>query len=466
MDPPPPSLLIPPPLRRPPLHHHHHRPPPPPPPHHRNPPFSPPPNPAPTIIHPSYAEMIYSAITALKEQDGSSRIAIAKYIERAYPGLPPSHSDLLTHHLKRLKNSGALVLNKKSYLLPRSDINANISATTTTTATVSTNPPQIQPQDVDPISTAPPEQKRGRGRPPKTKANGLPPTPAPMLANGQPQTGLGSHVSVTAQTQSQLVVSSVGTPVDSTSTGRKGRGRPKKMMVTDAGPLVVKKGRGRPPNSGPLGSKKSPGRPRKPKSLVGAKKGPGRPPKNLLKPVNVPYAVASPTATATDAVAVFNVASPKPRGRPRKGAAPSAAGAVVMVQAKGPGRPAKVPGVMKLKPKKNSGRPVGRPRKTANAPWAINRASQLQAQAELHGDLKRKLEFFQSRVQLAAGVLKPLLTSATISAVAAIQELEGLASMDINVPWREEPQPQTQPLPLPLTQPQPQPQPLQQLLKS
>jgi hypothetical protein len=80
--------------------------------------------------------------------------------------------------------------------------------------------------------------------------------------------------------------------------------------------------------------------------------------------------------------------------------------------------------------------------------------------------------FQQSRIKQAAGVLKPLLTSATISAVAAIQELEGLASMDINVPWREEPQPQTQPqpqpLPLPLPQPQllPQPQPLQQLLKS
>ncbi|KAJ6418592.1 hypothetical protein OIU84_001871 [Salix udensis] len=34
--------------------------------------------------------------------------------------------------------------------------------------------------------------------------------------------------------------------------------------------------------------------------------------------------------------------------------------------------------------------------KNANAPWAINRASQPQAQAELHGDLKRKLEFFCS----------------------------------------------------------------------
>ncbi|KAJ6418590.1 hypothetical protein OIU84_001870 [Salix udensis] len=267
MDPPPPSLSIPPPA-----------PPSIPPPQpatvtttitptpttNETPHLAPPPHPTSTISLPSYAEMIYSAITALKEQDGSSRIAIAKYIERAYP--------------------------------------------------------------------APPEQKRGRGRPPKTKANGLPPTP-PMLANGQPQTGLGSHVSVTSQTQSQLV----GIPADPASTGRKGRGRPKKVVVTEAGPLV-KKGRGRPPNSGPLGSKKSTGRPRKPKSLVGAKKSPA---------------------------AVFSVASPKPRGRPRKGATPtaSATGAVVMVQAKQPGRPAQVPGVMKLKPRKSSGRPVGRPRK-------------------------------------------------------------------------------------------------------
>jgi hypothetical protein len=302
--------------------------------------------------------MIYSAITALKEQDGSSRIAIAKYIERAYPGLPSNHSDLLTHHLKRLKNSGALVLNKKSYMLPRSDSNANI---TTTTPTVSTSPTQIQPQYAVPVSSAPPEQKRGRGRPPKAKLNGLTPTPAPVLANGQAQTGLGLNVGVTAQPLS------VGFPIDPTSsTGKKGRGRPKKVAVTEAGPLAVNKGKGRPPKTGPLGSKKSPGRPRKPKSLVDAKKGPGRPPKNQLKPVTVPYAVAAPTATAiaTDAAAMFNVGSPRPRGRPRKGAALAAAGVgAVVVQAKRPGRPPKLPVIMKPKPKKSSGRPVGRPRK-------------------------------------------------------------------------------------------------------
>ncbi|KAJ6289211.1 hypothetical protein OIU76_025089 [Salix suchowensis] len=351
MDPPPPSLLIPPP------------PPPPiaPPPttaipftNETTPHLAPLSNPNPTVTNPSYAEMIYSAITALKEQDGSSRIAIAKYIERAYPGLSSNHSDLLTHHLKRLKSSGALVLNKKSYMLPRSDSNADI---TSTAPTVSTNPTQIQPQSAVPVSSAPPEQKRGRGRPPKAKLNGFAPTPAPLLANGQAQTGLGLNASVTAQPLS------VGFPAEPTSsTVKKSRGRPKKVAVTEAGPLAVNKGRGRPQKTGSLGSKKSPGRPRKPKSLVGAKKGPGRPPKNQLKPVNVPYAVAAPTATDA-AAAVFNVESPRPRGRPRKGVVLAGAGAGVVVQAKRPGRPPKLPVVMKPKPKKSSGRPVGRPRK-------------------------------------------------------------------------------------------------------
>ncbi|GMY38415.1 Histone H1.2 [Fagus crenata] len=36
-------------------------------------------------------------------------------------GPPPTHSALLTHHLKRLKNSGLLIMVKKSYKLPRFD---------------------------------------------------------------------------------------------------------------------------------------------------------------------------------------------------------------------------------------------------------------------------------------------------------------------------------------------------------
>ncbi|KAK9062773.1 hypothetical protein SSX86_019963 [Deinandra increscens subsp. villosa] len=68
--------------------------------------------------HPPYAEMITAAITALKDKDGSSRQAISKYIEKEFANLPPTHSTLLTHHLKRLKNLGQLVMNKHSYMLP------------------------------------------------------------------------------------------------------------------------------------------------------------------------------------------------------------------------------------------------------------------------------------------------------------------------------------------------------------
>ncbi|KAJ8553458.1 hypothetical protein K7X08_024136 [Anisodus acutangulus] len=77
----------------------------------------PPPPPFFSPTHPDYAEMITEAITALKEKEGSSRIAIAKYIDRVYTNLPPNHSALLTHHLKRLKNSGYLAMVKHSYML-------------------------------------------------------------------------------------------------------------------------------------------------------------------------------------------------------------------------------------------------------------------------------------------------------------------------------------------------------------
>ncbi|XP_031259532.1 histone H1-like [Pistacia vera] len=101
-------------------HQHHHAPPPPPP---TSAIIA---NPTPPFLnhnnsHPPYTEMISSAITALKEKDGSSMRAIAKYIEKVYVNsLPLNHPALLSHHLKRLKNIGQLVMVKKSYKLARS----------------------------------------------------------------------------------------------------------------------------------------------------------------------------------------------------------------------------------------------------------------------------------------------------------------------------------------------------------
>ncbi|XP_031269124.1 putative disease resistance protein RGA3 [Pistacia vera] len=78
---------------------------------------------------------------------------------------------------------------------------------------------------------------------------------------------------------------------------------------------------------------------------------------------------------------------------------------------------------------------------------------------EVIGDLKRKLELFQTKVSQAVSVLKPQLSSESqSSAVAAVQELEALAMMDISTPLKEDPQvAQSQP---PEQQQPPQPPPL------
>ncbi|KAF5730316.1 histone H1.2-like [Tripterygium wilfordii] len=394
-------------------------------------------NPAPPLhpaySHPPYAEMIHTAITALKERDGSSKRAIAKYIERAYTDLPPTHSALLTHHLKRLKLKGLLVMVKKSYKLPRSD------------------PPPGNSNPV-PDSSSPPGAKRGRGRPPKPKPigpsngyfdtqpniNAQPDINAQPTTDAQP-TAIDSLPSSNMLLQLQPVLVSVGLVDEPAATVRRGPGRPRKSgVVGQVGGLgVAKRGRGRPPGSGP---KMAPGRPRKPKSVtavLGPKRGPGRPPKTVV----VPYASPLPSPV-------------KARGRPKKFAeggemmAGLAAEGGEIEPRKRPGRPPKVGGPMKMKPRKSTGRPVGRPKKIAAS--GIAEVPQLQA---THQDFRRKLEFFQSKVKQAVGVLKPQLTNeSAISAVAAIQELEGLASMDIStIPLREEVQAQQVAQTMPLT---------------
>lgn len=102
--------------------------------------------------------MIYTAIEALKEKDGSSKRAIAKYIEQVYTQLPPNHSNLLTQHLTHLKSRGLLQMVKKSYGLPRSvPVSIPGPAPTEGTSTV--------PTVVVAITTTP----RPRGRPRKAQ---------------------------------------------------------------------------------------------------------------------------------------------------------------------------------------------------------------------------------------------------------------------------------------------------------
>ncbi|KAM3380397.1 hypothetical protein P3S68_005970 [Capsicum galapagoense] len=126
-----------------------------PPPQTLPPPQHQPPSPDFSSTHPDYAELITAAITALREKEGSSRIAIAKYIDRVYSNLPPNHSALLTHHLKRLKNSGYLAMIKHSYVLA---------------APGSAPPPAAAAAAVDSNGNGTDVAKRKPGRPPKLKS--------------------------------------------------------------------------------------------------------------------------------------------------------------------------------------------------------------------------------------------------------------------------------------------------------
>lgn len=61
--------------------------------------------------------MIVGAIEALKERNGSSKTAIAKYISSNFKDLPPTHDALLSRHLGRLKKLEVLQMVGKSYTL-------------------------------------------------------------------------------------------------------------------------------------------------------------------------------------------------------------------------------------------------------------------------------------------------------------------------------------------------------------
>ncbi|PSS21463.1 HMG-Y-related protein like [Actinidia chinensis var. chinensis] len=84
---------------------------------------------------PPYPEMILEALDALKDKDGPNKSVISKYIESTYGDMPAGHSNLLSHHLNKMKEDGILVFLKNCYM--RFDPNA--------------------------------PTRRGRGRPPKRK---------------------------------------------------------------------------------------------------------------------------------------------------------------------------------------------------------------------------------------------------------------------------------------------------------
>ncbi|XP_027919593.1 wiskott-Aldrich syndrome protein homolog 1-like [Vigna unguiculata] len=381
--------------------------------------------------HPPYDEMIYTAIGALKEKNGSSKRAIGKYIQQVYKNLPTTHSALLTHHLNRLRSVNLLVMVKKSYKLPGSD-----------------NLPPSPPSQVH----------KTRGRPPKPKPQ---PTADPVWAS--------------------LGLSDDPNPASAPQSGKRGPGRPRKILGLSPGSAVPVR-RGRPPGStGKSKVSKRAGRPPKPKSVSGISSGlkrRGRPPKaksNLsVIPFASPVAPGQPTMQPIIPTVSVPNGSPRPRGRPRKIVPAGVAPPLTLTlaadggAARGRGRPRGVFSVMtsgrlqKLavgRAKNPARRPVGRPKGSTAAAITAHKAA--------NEDLRKKLEHFQTKVKESLGMLKPYFNhESPVTAIAAIQELEVLSTLDLKAALRDETQQQPEPLPLPQTQvyeqqypPQPQAQP-------
>nr|CAA15421.1 HMR1 protein [Antirrhinum majus] len=359
-----------------------------------NPVANPTPKRAPAHNHPPYAEMITSAISALNERNGSSKRAIAKYVESNFTGLPATHASLLATHLKRLKDTGDILMVKHSYKLPRSaPSNGAVSAD--------------------------PSTKRRPGRPRKDNPQNLQ-AAVPVFA---PQVDINAAPEIAVEQGSVYV--ELG-PINGPSPPR-GRGRPPKQGGRG-------RGRGRPPKTAvapPAAAAAAvPGAPAAAVAPAAQVKGPGRPRGRPPKPINVVEggAVAAPVAVPAGGVlpvaggSVVAGVAPKRRGRP-----PKAGG-----EAKKP----RLQTVVKPKtPRKLSGKPLGRPKKNAAA--AVSQVADTQLLVA-YLDLKGKLENLQSRVKLAANVIKPCLT--TEDAVNAFQELEMLATLNTTAPPNVQPQ--------------------------
>ncbi|KAL5760974.1 hypothetical protein ACOSQ2_019812 [Xanthoceras sorbifolium] len=153
---------------------------------------------------PQYPEMIMAAIEDLNEKGGSSKAAISKQMESAYPDLPAAHATLLSHHLGKMKQSGQLAMVKNNYIRPDPDAPPKRGRgrppkpKTPLPPGAVVSPPRPRgrpPKPRDPFAPpAPPKKKssggsgRPRGRPPK-KAKTAPPaaaTSAPAAAAAAP----------------------------------------------------------------------------------------------------------------------------------------------------------------------------------------------------------------------------------------------------------------------------------------
>lgn len=307
--------------------------------------------------------MITAAIVAMKEKDGSSRQAIAKYIETEYTSLSPSHGSLLTQQLKRMKNNGQLVMVKHSYMLPRSGSGQNSDGPKRKPGRPPKARPEIQPNGGGVVGVGP------RTDGPPATFSGL----ATSVQIGGLDTGVPTFDPGAVPTM--VPIGQVDGPV------KRRPGRPPKpkvnSVVVDAEPVrsvvplstVGKRRSGRPTkvnnglvgvgSGGPTLGKRGRGRPKLLSVLMGSKRGRGRPPR-----VVGPGIGQRPRGRPKN-----SAAAGRPRGRPAKNVAVAGGAPVVPVNGAGgevlpvkrAGRPPKT-GEAK-KPRKLGGKPLGRPKK-------------------------------------------------------------------------------------------------------
>lgn len=298
--------------------------------------------------------MITQAITALKEKNGSSKAAITKYIEQNYSNLPGTHSALLTQHLKRLKESGQLLMVKHSYKLAGS-----------------ASPP-VQ-------SNGP---KRGPGRPPKPKF-------AAVDTQQQEQQPQGVQATVPQQVNATAGPGPISVPesvfqslglVDGPV--KKRPGRPKKAGGGGGGgagagavgllqnsAVAGKRRPGRPPKkiggNAVIVSASGKPRGRPPKTLSASGRPRGRPPKNAAAPPTG-VGAAGPILVQSGYVAeTATDSAPAPAAAPAPPPPIMAAAASVF---KKRGRPP-ITAAGPKKPRKLTGKPLGRPRKVIHILW-------------------------------------------------------------------------------------------------
>ncbi|KAL7586375.1 hypothetical protein Lser_V15G40869 [Lactuca serriola] len=413
--------------------------------------------------HPPYSDMIVAAIVALKDKDGSSRQAIAKYIERHYTNLPPTHSNLLTHHLKRMKNEGQLTLVKHSYMLPLPRSVPFETPAPTPTPTLDHDIADYSVTSTDTLGTTPGfkadnssvQPRRKPGRPPKPRhefgfqvQNQVPDEqPAAEIQPYEPQfeqhlgssgqelqgnyAGAAEPIFASLGLGDDGVAPTVESPENVVVSAKRGRGRPPKSSSASRA-VVTSSGGG---DSGEAEAerrvRRKVGRPKLMSIMlfnggggIGKKRGVGRP-KRIGRPVTVPLS--------------GNVM--RPRGRPRRVGPPAQN---VSVNANGADihtdtEPASV------------SRSRGRPRKTSDTDAANklqNSTSQSfgwpaefvpgtsvlvtdPQQLVAFQELKSKYEHLQLKAREVLNVARPYINiNSEYAAFEVLQELETLLGMD------------------------------------